>query len=446
MKFTPAHKRKLTWVLALTAVLILIVHFLQLNSLNSIIEFNWQYLDIPTLKDSPIDSLIYLHSQPPLLNFIVWVLSFSPIGIYESFIILNAFLTSLIALVIFTVVFSYWNSFLLASFASLAFTLSPAALLNICYPFYPVLTQFGYACLIYSFWSLKNKFKLAPIIFSFSVIFLSLLRTSFSVVHGVFFIILFMLYARHVYDKKKIFTGILFLTTMLIFIVPVKNYWLYDFFGSSSYAPLNIAKGTGTTGLALLYFPSPKEIKESQLSLKCKHSYHFQDSSLFKLNGNPNYNSCYMIAYANYAKPIIAKNYNISKHFHQILWYVVQYFTPPDKYDDLMRGNRSQIENYSDLTNAFYLSYSIDRYNQEVRLILLISLIAGLYWAIRKKDRFMMILLTVFITHFLTHVLTDGMEGRRFVFDIEFLFWIIGSITLFEKFNYHNWRKKSNYD
>ena len=60
----------------------------------------------------------------------------------------------------------------------------------------------------------------------------------------------------------------------------------------------------------------------------------------------------------------------------------------------------------------------------EIRLILLILLVLTGYFLFKTRDKFIAVLLGIVIVHFFSHVLVDGGESSRFVFDIEFIFWI----------------------
>ena len=59
-------------------------------------------------------------------------------------------------------------------------------------------------------------------------------------------------------------------------------------------------------------------------------------------------------------------------------------------------------------------------------------IIISTVFAITKRNAYMTICLTIVIIHFASHVLTDGYESKRFVFDIEFIFFIIGGLLVNE--------------
>ena len=63
-----------------------------LNSLEGILKSHWQILDLPTLYSEPFESILFLHSQPPLLNIVIFLMDFIKGHIYDNFVILNSIL------------------------------------------------------------------------------------------------------------------------------------------------------------------------------------------------------------------------------------------------------------------------------------------------------------------------------------------------------------------
>lgn len=400
---------------------------LGLNSLNWVITYHWQFLDIPTLILDPLNSILYQHTQPPLLNLIIILLSNLNGSLYDNFVILNSLLVGCIAVIIFKILYDSTKNIILSLIISFSFLIFPTTMLNTSYPFYTCLTAFGYALLIYSFHLNSLNFSRSIVYFVISCILLSLTRSSFTILHQVFFIVIFFLYnlSFKTYSKKIFIIPILIILPSLI--VPLKNYILYDFFGSSSWAPLNIAKGVGievkTHDKNYSFFPTPKMINEIYPKLQCKHSYHPQDTMYEKFNGRANYNSCLVLEYSRIIKNQNLKEYKLKKHMKNFLVNTTKYFSPSDNYK--MLKNRDSIEHYANIVKYLQLTIPIYKSHYEIRLILLIIIFLSLICSILFKDKFLLFCLILIFSHYFTHVVTDGMESKRFVFDIEFIFFIL---------------------
>jgi hypothetical protein len=417
--------RAFSFTIALAIALYFLTIGLHLNSLSNIFAIHWQFLDLPELLRSPFLSLLHLHSQPPLLNLLTWALASVPGDLYSNFIFVNALCVSASCTLSYIILRGYFTNRTIPFLVSLLLLLTPATLLNISYPFYPCLTLFGYTLFVFSFWLKAEKRALKFYLFFFSVLYLSLLRSSFSLFHVIFYIAVYAAYHKdHVLKNRRIILG---LSVLLISttIIPFKNYWLYGFFGSSSWAPINIARGVGVQ-LDLGMFPSPESIAKERPDLKCTHRYGVQDTALIKANGQPNYNSCYMVAYAPEAAEQFKSRYSLKRHLYRIATHSIQYFCAPEKYDFLT--NRDQIQSYTKIVQYLFLTLKWDE-RHETRFLILFFILIGFFGAIVKRDRFLMLCMLVISCHFLGQVLTDGDEGKRFVFEIEFLFPLVAAIA-----------------
>lgn len=402
---------------------------LELNSLESVLQSHWQILDLSILFSDPMNSILYLHSQPPLLNTILIFLDKITGSAYENFVLFNSILIGCITSLIFKIIFDRTKNFTISLVLSSCYLLYPTTLLNIGYPFYPCISAFGYMLLLYSFHLNNINQSKSFIYFSFACILLSLTRSSFSILHTLIFILIFYFYTFNSRFPSKKFLIITSLTIILSLVIPFKNLILYDFFGTSSWAPINISKGFGVPrqdGHML----APNKILEIYPSLECKNSYHKQDSILTKSNAEANYNSCIIIEYAKIIKYEKLSGYDLKIHLKRILSNTVQYFSPSDKYFFLK--NRESIHAYSNFFNYIQITIPLtsktDNRNffiHEIRVLLLLLLSLGFFYAFVFRDKFLIISIIIILIHFATHVLTDGSEGKRFVFDIEFIFFIL---------------------
>ena len=200
---------------------------------------------------------------------------------------------------------------------------------------------------------------------------------------------------------------------------------MYGFFGSSSWTPVNLIMTLGIK-TSLGAFPTPVEIKKAYPDLRCKKSYGLLDTEDQKANGEPNYNSCYYIAYINEQMPNIGKDFNFKVYLLNIKRNMGAYFDTPDGYFFL--SNRDKILPYTLAYNISFLTLFFKFHQTRVACILLIFYLV--YRVKIDKNQFQGILLMVLALHFFAHVLTDGGESRRHVFDIEFTFYIIFSILI----------------
>ena len=67
-----------------------LIKIFNLGTLEDILESHWQMLDIPLLVSEPIQSLLYLHAQPPLLNALIFLAHKIGGSAYENLIMFNS--------------------------------------------------------------------------------------------------------------------------------------------------------------------------------------------------------------------------------------------------------------------------------------------------------------------------------------------------------------------
>jgi hypothetical protein len=421
------NKRPMLTNVCLFIVFFLFIHtfifIFNLNTLESVLDNHWQIADIEALNKDPITALLHLHSQPPLFNFIFWLLNTAPGTVYNNFIILNSASQSLVAVLLASMAAQILNSRSVGILIGLLYIASPPVLLNAAYPFYPPLTSAGFAILTYGFLNLRSQPILNSILIGFSLCYLYLIRSSFSLPAAIIFLIIYIFIGR--YFLSKVFLATLVsLTLCVLILLPLKNYFLYDFFSSSSWTPVNLIMTLGIK-TPLGPFPTPKEIRSNFPDLSCKKSYGLLDTEDFKVNGEPNYNSCFYIAYINKYGSDPFTNFNLLPYLKNVKGHMGQYFNTPDGYYFLK--NREQIKNYISIYNfSFFTIYF--KFHQ-IRILCILLIIYLFIRAYQDKQYIPVILTIIFCLHFFAHVLTDGGESRRHVFDVEFIFYLI--IALF---------------
>jgi len=401
-----------------------IVIFFNLDTLHSVLDNHWQTADIEGLKKDPISALLHLHSQPPLFNFFFWFFSTIPGGAYDNFVIFNCLCQSLIALIVFEITSQILKSKVGGIVIGLLYLISPPVLLNSAYAFYPALTSMGFAILIYGFFVINKQPRYASILIGFSICYLYMIRSSFSLPAAIILLCIYLYLGRkHI---TKVFLASIVTSSLLILLsLPIKNYVLYGFFGSSSWTPLNFIM-TFSVKTPLGPFATPEKIREAYPNLQCKRSYGLLDTEDKKANGEPNYNSCYYVAYLNEIAPDILKSFNLMTYLRNIKHNAGSYFDTPDGYYFLM--NRDKIETYTFAYNLSFLTLFFKYHQIRVACILLIFYL--IYRVKKDKEQFPAIMLTVLALHFFAHTLTDGGESRRHVFDIEFTFYLIFAMLI----------------
>ena len=417
-------------------ILYFIINYFKLSTLEYALSNHMQILDIPELIKSPVDSILQLHSQPPLLNTVIYFLSLINDDVYKNFLVLNILLSAGVSIIIIYVLDKYYDNKITPILFGICYLISPSTLLNITYPFYPVLTSFGYAILILSFTESKYRKNLSIILFIMSTSYLTLLRSSFSLVHVLIVCALYLFVNKKNITDKIVWLSIV-LCILISLLVPIKNKIMYDFFGTSSWASLNIAKGVGIELISL----NNDALNKIQPPLQCAHNYGIQDTNLTKSNGENNFNSCIIMEYSKLVKDSISNNYNLKVHLKHISFNAFEYLSPPEKYFALK--NYFILKDYSNLFNYLFITIDITEsvnklrnllFNTivdinkaeifELRLLLIILIISSIF-LVNKNSLNINIFLLIICLHFLTHVLTDGGESRRFVFDLEFLFYIL---------------------
>lgn len=396
-----------------------IVIFFNLDTLHSVLDNHWQTADIEGLKKDPLSALLHLHSQPPLFNFFFWLFSTIPGGAYDNFVIFNCLCQSLIALIVFEIASQILKSKVGGIVIGFLYLISPPVLLNSAYAFYPALTSMGFAILIYGFFVINKQPRYASILIGFSICYLYMIRSSFSLPAAIILLCIYIYLGRkHI---AKIFLASIVTCSLLILLsLPIKNFVMYGFFGSSSWTPLNFIM-TFSVKTPLGPFATPEKIREAYPNLKCKRSYGLLDTEDKKANGEPNYNSCFYVAYLNEIAPDILKSFNLMTYLRNIKHNAGSYFDTPDGYYFLM--NRDKIETYTFAYNLSFLTLFFKYHQIRVACILLIFYL--IYRVKKDKEQFPAIMLTVLALHFFAHTLTDGGESRRHVFDIEFTFYLI---------------------
>jgi hypothetical protein len=403
-----------------------LVAWLGLDTLADVLEKHWQFLDLARLDAHPLGSLWQLHAQPPLLNALAWLLGRMPGDRYEDFIHLNALCTAVTGMLLYIVALRESRQRWLARLVTAAYVLSPAVLLNTAYPFYPTLTAMGYAVVAYALSIVSERPKRSFALTVGAFMFLALLRSSFTPLHALAILAVFLACATPK-PKLGMCGWIIALGVAVTLITPVKNLLAYHAFVASSWSTLNLAKGFGIETGDGDFFPRPDVIRERHPELTCPYSYGDQDRPDFKSNGEPNYNSCLVLAYANAKRSALWHGYDFRTHARNVKYYLLNYVSLPDEY--MFLKNRPAIGPYADGVARAELAWRTPS-GLRLRLLIPLLVLVSAFVALRLQSRFMLGLLTLLGLHMVSHILTDGAEGARFVFDMEFAYYLLLGLVL----------------
>ena len=201
----------------------------------------WQYLDLNILQNDLLNGLFFQHSQPPLFNFFLGiVLKLFPnnFSLVFNFLYISCSLAIYYGLyrILWQLGISRWLSFFLAS----VYILSPTAILfeNLLLYTWPIAALFiisANAILICG----KRANFLAAGVFLLCITSICLMRSMY---HLLFLIpCLFLLSAIPSFPRRKIisFSAIALIVVLSVFI---KNYFVFGFFGTSSWTGMGLWK------------------------------------------------------------------------------------------------------------------------------------------------------------------------------------------------------------
>jgi hypothetical protein len=222
-----------------------------------------QYLEVTLLQNDLAASLLYLHSQPPLWNGIIGLLLKASAGTPEVFIVLYMVVSLTISLLIALMLFYTVDNIASSSRAAL-----------LCASFYIVfMSSVFYENVVHYF--LFTAFLSTAMCFSAAILFqaknvtrgqiavvlyftsLLLLSLTWSLFHPIFVmmggitICMLSYWRRRCVDGGVRFREILFgtiVSTVLAFVVPVKNAVIFNTFASSSWSGMNLASAVPIKG------------------------------------------------------------------------------------------------------------------------------------------------------------------------------------------------------
>jgi hypothetical protein len=391
------------------------------NTLEGAMHTHWQFMDFALLRTEPLTALLQLHAQPPLLNGIVAVMLHLPFPVYAQFIVLNAACAATVAWSLMKICTTLLSTPRWAWLPGLVYLALPETILNAAYPFYPMLTAAGYAVMALALFMNPTR-RGAILTFCAAAAWLTLLRSSFSWLHVLAYSGLFL--AVHHRELPRAWTATCLAALLAVTVsIPIKNQVMYGFFGTTSWAPLNIAKAFDAD-LPLGYFPTPKELASSRGSATCKHPHGPADSQLTKVDGEDNFNHCLVVDYAGEVRQHLVTLYHLRDHLRRMRVHLERYVAAPDSY--VFLTNRPAIGAYAEVVDTLLAPQHLWRASEQRWEDPLLVLL-GLWLAWRLHDRRMMALSLILLSHMAFHTLTDGDEAQRFVIDVSWGFVLLAA-------------------
>ncbi len=221
----------------------------------------WQYLDVRSLEHNLLQSLWYLHSQPPVFNLLLGIVlkcsgTYSP----HVFAIALHLISFVNALLIYRIITYITGPGYLAMFFSLLYLLSPATILYENELFYTGLVSMLLLVALYFYQKYRQdeSWKNALGIFS-SLGVLCLTRS----MYHLFWLVLVTIILMYPYLRRNGFRKLLACALLSLCTVSgwyVKNYVVFGKFATSSWTGINLArivfndvKVTDSTGIAAIH-------------------------------------------------------------------------------------------------------------------------------------------------------------------------------------------------
>ncbi|UCC12509.1 MAG: hypothetical protein JSW02_02955 [candidate division WOR-3 bacterium] len=224
------------------------------------LQWFYQYIDPLLLKERLVQSLMYLHSQPPAFNLYLGIIlkyggMYAPLLFRTSYLLAGLFS----AITIYTVMRLLNIHHLVAFFCTAFFMVSPPAFLyeNWLFYTYPLTSVLIVSSLLLLL-SLETRSRIYLFLFFSTLSILVLTRTLF---HTVWFIAILCWIMFHHKTKKRIVMSAL-VPLLVLLSVHAKNVFLFDQTSLTSWFGMNLIKMTFTVPRHVLH----QDIKNGRVS------------------------------------------------------------------------------------------------------------------------------------------------------------------------------------
>lgn len=213
------------------------------------IRFNAETFNMPQLlapellKNNLLQSIYYLHIQPPLFNlFLGSILKLFPDGNILAFHSIYLILGLMLVISIFLIMTRLGVSGKLSAILTILFIVSPSCILfeNILYYPYPVATFLCLSALFLHKFLCGARLRDGTLFFTLLTI-IVLTRSLFNILWFILFVFILLFYLRHFWRKIILISLIPFLFIILLY---AKNSCLYGSFSSSTWLGMSFCKIT----------------------------------------------------------------------------------------------------------------------------------------------------------------------------------------------------------
>lgn len=422
-----------------------------------------QYLDPILLKNNLLESIFYLHSQPPLFNFLIGfseiiIPSFAEVFWWSIFLWVGL----ATAIIIFRIMTELKLNRIIAFLLTSVYMLSPSSLLYESLFFYTHIIIFLISCAAYFLIKFYNERKKIYLTAHFSLIALCSLITGFF--HILWFLVLFVLLTRFLSDNKRIILHSALLPFLVVLSLYLKNLIVFDNFTASSWFGMNLSRitvhqlpvekrkelaGKGDFSIYAIMppFPSFTEL-ENYGKLKQPNTGISVLDQIKKNSGRTNFNN---LVYLEVSEVSFKDAWYVMVHYPEYYFSGVIksfkiYFDPPSDYK-LLTNNGIRIDNYIKVFNAFVYGYAPRSSIALLPVIIFpILIIFGLSQIFNRRTHPLKRLIISFLIMNILFVMVTGNffefgENNRFRFYTEAFYFILAGIMLtdvIEKYFYRN--------
>jgi hypothetical protein len=415
-----------------------------------------QYLDVEVLKNNFAESLFYLHSQPPLFNFVIGLTEIT-FGNYSSEIYLFLFnLMGCSTAILGYRILEHLNinkkiAVILVSF----YLLTPATILYENLFFYTHAIIFflvfsGYHFIVY----LKDNKSVNGFLF-FLGISGTILTTSFF--HLIWFLIIFLFVVFQNKSNKFVVFKVAAIPFLIVISLYLKNYFVFDQFSSSSWLGMNLARisvqqldkttiqNLHNKGYISVLSTLPPFTHYTDLDSTIRKQYFNSNTgiaildSTVKRNQRSNFNN---YAYLTISKKLFDDDLFVIKNYPQVYFNgikkaFIKYFDSPSKYK-LLTANSYKFHKYNKLFDAFiYGSAKTTSTGYTTIIIVIFILVSSIFILLKRKKDFLVraftgyALINIIYVMFVGNLLELG-ENNRFRYYTEIFFILLLGIIINE--------------
>jgi hypothetical protein len=296
-------------IIAVFGVSRVIAHAAGLRFDDGLLHSAYQLLDVKLLRDDPVTSIFYLHSQPPLFNALTALVVQLPQDAVNSVLAIAWHAAGLAtAIVIYATMLRLGVRAPLAAGFVCVFVISPEALLIESWFFYSQLQMLLTALILLGLARYATSGRTADgLLFTGSLGALVLLRSS---LHVVLMVVLIAMVWRQLHLDKRRLAAIAAVPLVLVGAWSVKNVLVFDSWSNSTWAGMNlsylahagttqqrcrelVADGTVSKSACRDAFRRPQEY-----AAQFPHPHHYgvaATDTLDKSTGQPNFNAALYI-------------------------------------------------------------------------------------------------------------------------------------------------------